>query len=45
LQNRPLSHPFQVSDANWRFKAVNRTINDALDEMNKMEKSLSTEAK
>jgi predicted nucleic acid-binding Zn-ribbon protein len=34
-----------VSDANWRYKAVNRTINDALDEMAKMEKSLSTEAK
>jgi hypothetical protein len=34
-----------VSDANWRFKAVNRTIDDALDEMKKMEKSLSTEAK
>ena len=34
-----------VSDANWRFKAVNRTINDALEEMQKMEKSLSTEAK
>jgi hypothetical protein len=34
-----------VSDANWRFKTVNRTINDALDEMQKMEKSLSTEAK
>ena len=34
-----------VSDANWRYKTVNRTINDALDEMKKMEKSLSTEAK
>ena len=34
-----------VSDANWRFKAVNRTINDALDEMKKMETSLSSEAK
>lgn len=34
-----------VSDANWRFKFVNRTINDALDEMKKMETSLSSEAK
>ena len=34
-----------VSDANWRFKAVNRTINDALEEMQKMETSLSSEAK
>jgi len=34
-----------VSDANWRFKAVNRTINDALDEMKKMETSLSYQAK
>jgi hypothetical protein len=34
-----------VSDANWRFKTVNRTINDALDEMQKMERSLSTEVK
>ena len=34
-----------VSDANWRFKAVNRTINDALAEMKDMEKSLSSQAK
>ena len=33
-----------VSDANWRYKAVNATINDALKEMAKMEKSLSSEA-
>lgn len=34
-----------VSDANWRYKAVSATINDALKEMEKMEKSLSTETK
>lgn len=34
-----------VSDANWRFKAVNRVINDALEEMADMEKSLSSQAK
>jgi len=34
-----------VSDANWRFKAVNRSINSALEEMKAMEKSLSSEAK
>jgi hypothetical protein len=34
-----------VSDANWRFKAVNGSINDALEEMQKMETSLSPEAK
>jgi lipid II:glycine glycyltransferase (peptidoglycan interpeptide bridge formation enzyme) len=33
-----------VSDANWRYKFVNRSINDALEEMQKMEKSLSTAA-
>jgi hypothetical protein len=33
-----------VNDTNWRFKAVNRTVNDALEEMSKMEKSLSSEA-
>jgi hypothetical protein len=34
-----------VSNANWHYKDVNRTINSALEEMSKMEKSLSTEAK
>ena len=34
-----------VSDANWSDKAVNRSINDALEEMKKMEASLSSEAK
>ena len=34
-----------VSDANWSYKAVNRDINDALEEMEKMEKSLSSQAK
>lgn len=34
-----------VSDANWSYKAVNRSINDALEEMKKMEASLSSEAK
>jgi hypothetical protein len=34
-----------VSSANSHYKAVNRTINDALEEMTNMEKSLSTEAK
>lgn len=34
-----------VSDANFQYKAVNRAINDALDEMKKMEASLSSEAK
>jgi hypothetical protein len=34
-----------VSDANSRFRAVNGTINDALDEMRKLETSLSPEAK
>ena len=34
-----------VSDANWRFKAVNRVFHDALEEMHKMEKALSPEAK
>jgi septal ring factor EnvC (AmiA/AmiB activator) len=33
-----------VSDANWRYKFVNGSINDALKEMKKMEKSLSTSA-
>ena len=34
-----------VSDANWSYKGVNNAINDALSEMAKMEKALSTEAK
>ena len=34
-----------VSSANWNFKNVNRNINSALEDMNDMEKSLSTEAK
>lgn len=34
-----------VSDANWSYKAVNRSVNDALEEMKKMEASLSSEAK
>jgi hypothetical protein len=33
-----------VSDANWSYKGVNKAINDALSEMAKMEKALSTEA-
>jgi len=33
-----------VSDANWQFKKVNRTINDALEELQAMEKSLSSES-
>jgi hypothetical protein len=33
-----------VRDANWRFRAVNDTINNALDEMRKMETSLSSKA-
>jgi hypothetical protein len=34
-----------VNDANWRYKAVNGSINDALEEMSKLERSLSSEAK
>jgi hypothetical protein len=34
-----------VSDANWRYKTVDRTINDVLAEMKKMEASLSSEIK
>ena len=34
-----------VSDANWRYKTVDSTIKDALKEMEKMEKSLSSEVK
>lgn len=34
-----------VRDANWRYKKVNATFNDALKEMDRMEKSLSTETK
>jgi hypothetical protein len=34
-----------VSDANWRYKAVDRAINSALEEMKDMEKELSPEAK
>jgi len=33
-----------VGDANWRYKFVSSEINDAVKEMKKMEKSLSTEA-
>jgi DNA-binding XRE family transcriptional regulator len=34
-----------VSNANWHYKDVNRSINSALDEMKDMEKELSSEAK
>lgn len=34
-----------VSSANWKYKAVSSTINDTLKEMDKMEKSLSSETK
>jgi hypothetical protein len=33
-----------VGDANWRYKTVNKTIKEALKEMDKMAKSLSTES-
>jgi hypothetical protein len=32
-----------VRSANWNYKSVNSSINDALDEMKKMEKALSTQ--
>ena len=34
-----------VKSANWNHQSVNRAINSALKEMDKMEKSLSSEAK
>ena len=34
-----------VKSANWNHQFVNRSVNTALDEMTKMEKSLSAEAK
>jgi hypothetical protein len=34
-----------VSDANWRYKSVSKEINDALKEMQKMEKDLAPQAK
>jgi hypothetical protein len=34
-----------VSSANWNYKYVNREIHDALNEMARMEKALSTEVK
>ena len=34
-----------VSSANWNYNNINRTINSALEEMKKMEKDLSPEAK
>ena len=34
-----------VNSANWNYKAVNRAVNDSLDEMKDMEKALSPEAK
>ena len=34
-----------VSSANWNYKALNRTVNTALEDMKDMEKALSPEAK